>query len=83
MREYGVELIGCREVHWIVQSRVGTYTTLETTGPAINLAQQLNLQPTIVALDGVRGRKEACQLRNTDKVDSCDEVNKSLWNPYE
>jgi hypothetical protein len=54
MGEDGSELFGCCKVHRIVQARIRTYAALEPVSPPIDLAKQLDLQPTIIPLNDIR-----------------------------
>jgi len=70
-------------MHRVIQDRVGAHAPLETTRPAINLAQQLNWEPALVTLYGIGWRERPGQLGNANEVDSCNEVNESLGNAHE
>jgi hypothetical protein len=74
MRKNGLQLIRRCEVHGVIKARIGTDATLKTPCPAINLAEQLNLQPTIVMLDHLDRLKWSSEFGDADETDARDEV---------
>ncbi len=78
MRKYRPELIRRREVYWIIQTWVGTHAALKATRSAIDLAQQLHLQPAIVTLNGLRWFEGTREFGDANKADGGNEVDKAL-----
>ena len=83
MWKYRLELIRRREMHRIVQTGVGTNTALEATRGTIDLAEQLNLEPALVTLNGVGWCDRSAQLGNANEAHRGDEINKPLRNAHE
>ncbi len=61
-RKDRAELVRRREVDGIIQARVRTDPTLKAACAAIDLSQQLYLEPSLVALCGFRRSKRARQF---------------------
>ena len=76
--EYRPELIRRREVYWIIQTWVRTHAALKATRSAIDLAQQLHLQPALVTLNGLRWFEGTREFGDANKADGCNEVDKAL-----
>jgi hypothetical protein len=82
-REDRPEFIRRCEMHGIIQARVRTHTSLEATRRTINLAQQLNLKPALVRLNGIGWCERSGQFSNANEAHGCDEVNEPLRNAHE
>jgi hypothetical protein len=64
VREYGFELIRCCEMDRIIEPRIRTNTSFELTATAVDLAQELDLQPSLIALNSIGGGQGTRQLSN-------------------
>jgi hypothetical protein len=70
-------------VDWVVKTGVRANATLEATSPTIYLAEQLDLEPTLVALDGVSWSQRSGKFSDSEEAHAADEVYKPLGNAHE
>jgi hypothetical protein len=83
MWEYRRELIRRREVDRIIQARVGSDAALELTGAAIDLAEQLDLQPALVMLNCLGRCEWASEFGDAKEGDRGDKVDGALGDAHE
>lgn len=70
-------------MHWIIKARERTYSTLETSGCAINLSKKLNLKPPFVLLNRVEWSYFFDKFRDPHQSNSCNEVYETLRNSHQ
>ncbi len=82
-RENGGQLFRRGEMHWIVQPRIRTHASLETSATAVNLAEELNLQPPLVPLNSVTRLQSPRKLSDADEFHRRDQVHEPLRNTHQ
>ena len=65
-------------MHRVVQTGIGAHATLETLSAAIDLAQELDLEPPLVALDFLCRLQGAREFRDAHKLNRRDQVHETL-----
>jgi hypothetical protein len=78
VREHGPQIVRRREMDWVIKAWIRPHATLEATGTAIDFAQQLHLQPAVVALDHLSGRERTGKFRDTNEAYGRDKIYKTL-----
>jgi hypothetical protein len=49
------QLLGCCEVHGIIEAWICPHSSVELVGRAINLPEELDSKPTLTTLDNISG----------------------------
>jgi hypothetical protein len=70
--KYQCKLFRRCEVDRVIKTGIRADATLEATRSAINLAEQLHLQPPLVSLDSLRRRKRSGKFRDSEEADRGD-----------
>jgi hypothetical protein len=70
-------------MHGVIEAWIRANATLEAASTAIDLAQQLNLEPSLVTLNRLCGCDRASKFSNAHKTNGGNKVNKALRDPDE
>ena len=62
----------------VVEPRVGAHSAVEAAGAPVDLAEQLNLQPTFAHLDCFHRRGRTAELSDSEQADLPDQLDEAL-----